>query len=200
MTPGEKVTVEIATISQDMAQPAQTGQAPKITMNGNAFPAPKGGGPYSNTGVQLAVLDPTMDITSPAAIRTNQFIAVQSQNGSWMSSYHWTWAGVVRQLLTSGDPDQQLVLLATFGFDANMPPDSAALQLLMELGAGPQLQTWETTVDVGSQSGQWVAFPANYILIGNPSYGYGQATEEYGKAGQQSSVTTTASVTLTNAA
>jgi len=200
MTPGQQVTVDISTVSQDMASPTQTGTPPTITMNGNAFPPPKGGGPAFNSGVQVAVLDPSMDITSPSSIRSNQYIPVFEENGNWMSYYQWTWAAVVRQVLTSGNPEQQLILIATFGLDANMPPTSDALALFLQLGAGPQLQTWETTVDVGSQSGQWVAYPANYILVGNPGYGYGEATEAYGIAGQQSSVTTTAQVILTNAA
>lgn len=200
MTPGQQVTVAVSTQSQVMPKVLQSGTPPKITINGNAFPAPKRGGPYINSGLQLAVLDPTMDITSPASIRSNEYIPVFEQNGSWMGYYHYTWAAVVKQILTSGDPDQQLVILATFGFDANMPPTSDALAMMLQLGSGPQLQTWETTVDVGSQSGQWVAFPANYILIGNPGYGYGDGTEAYGYAGGQKPVTTTAQVTLRNAA
>ena len=199
MTPGQQVTLEIVTTSQDMQTPPQSGTPPKITMNGNPVPDPKGGGPYYATGLRLLVLDPSMDITNPTSIRSNQYIGVSPQDGSWMTSYHWAWAGVVRQILTSGDPDQQLVIMATYGFDANMPPDSAALQILMGLGAGPQLQTWETTVDVGSQSGSWVGYPANYVLVGNSSYGYGQGTELFQRA-TGSSVETTVQATLTNAA
>lgn len=200
MTPGQQVTVAVSTQSQVMPKVTQSGTPPKITMNGNPLPQPKGGGPSYNSGLQVVVIDPTMDITSPASIRTNQYIPVYQQDADWMSYYQYTWGAAVKQILTSGDPDQQLVILATFGFDANMPPTSEALAMMLALGSGPQLQTWETTVDVGSQSGQWVAFPANYILIGNPGYGYGEGTEAFQRAGQQTSVTTTAQVTLRNAA
>jgi hypothetical protein len=199
MTPGQQVTVSISTYSQVYQTYPSSGQPPKITLNGNPFPQPRNQPPNFGTGAQLAVLDPTKDITSPAAIVSNQYLPVISQGGSWMTSYEWMWANAVRQLLTSGNPDAQIVILATFGLDANMPPTSDALAMFLPLGAGPLLQQWETSVDVGSQSGNWVGFPANYILIGNPGYGYGEGTEAY-QAATQNSITTSAQATLTNAA
>jgi hypothetical protein len=198
MTPGEKVTVEITTTSQVMqTEPSGPGNPPKITLNGNPFPPPK---PLYASGLQVAVLDPSKDITNPASIRSNQYWALPNQNGSWMNVYVYMWRNAMKQVLVSGDTGEQLIFLATYGMDANVPPPADALAFLLGLGAGPQLQHWETSVDVGSQSGSWVGFPANYILVGGPGYRYGEGTEAYQTSGQNKSVTTSLQVTLTNAA
>lgn len=200
MTPGEKVNVDITTFSQVYQQPSTTSNPPKITLNGNAFPQPGGRNPSFCSGVQVAVLDPTKDITSPASIRSNQYIALPNQNNTWGSVYQYMWRRAMNRVLVAGDINEQIIFLATFGLDANVPPTTEALGFLLGLGSGPQLQHWETSVDAGSQSGYWVAFPANYIVVGGPGYRYGEGTEAFQTAGQNNSVTTSVQVTLTNAA
>ena len=190
-----QVALEITTQAQSQQNWSNTGNPPKITMDGNAFPQPAGGNPNFSSGLQIVVLDPTMDITSPAAIRSNRYQWLPSIDGNWMSYYTTMWDKMAAQIFTSGNPSQQIVFVATFGMDINAAPTSEALELLIELGAGPQLQKWWTSVDVGSQSGQWVGFPGNYILIGQPEYGYGEGTEAY-QAGDP--VTTSVTATLTN--
>ncbi|HEX8083731.1 MAG TPA: hypothetical protein VF529_05530 [Solirubrobacteraceae bacterium] len=189
-----QVAVEITTTSQSQKTWQPSGTPPKITMNGNPFPQPKG--PNGSSGLQVVVIDPAMDITSPAAIRTNMYLMLPNVDGSWMSYYQGMWTRMAAQIYTAGNTNQQIVFLATFGMDVNAAPSAEALELLIELGAGPQIQKWWTSVDVGSQSGQWVAYPGNYILIGQPQYGYGEGYETYQVGGDP--VTTSLSATLTN--
>jgi hypothetical protein len=193
-----QVKVEITTSSQQMKTYVQgPGKVPTITMNGNPFPQPKGGTPNFPSGLQVVVIDPAMDITSPASIRSNQYLSLPANNNGWMSLYQYMWHRAVTQIYTSGNTSQQIIFVATFGLDVNAAPTTDALELFLELGAGPQLQNWLTHVDVGSQSSWWCAFPGNYILIGQPQYGYGEGYEVYQRA-QGDSVSTTLTATLTN--
>jgi hypothetical protein len=74
------VALESTTSAQSMPTPPQSANPPKITMNGNPFPAPKV--PNYGSGVQVVVLDPTLDITSSASIRSNQYAPLPNVNGS----------------------------------------------------------------------------------------------------------------------
>lgn len=190
------VAVSITTQSQVTAVWQQSGTPPKITFNGNPFPTPSRPANFT-TGFQVVVLDPAGNLTDPSSIRSNEYVMLYNDNGNWSSTYGWMYANVVKQILTSGNPDQQIVIVASFGLDANMPPTTDALELFLKLGAGSQLQTWETSVDTGSQSGDWVGFPANYVLIGMPQYGYGEATEQFDNPGGNP-VVTTVQATLSN--
>jgi hypothetical protein len=191
-----QVTVEITTTAQSQQAWQNSGNPPKITMNGNPFPQPAGGNPGFSSGIQVVVIDPTLDITSPSSIRSNAYQWLPNVEGSWMSYYEGMWDRVASQIYTSGNTSQQIVFVATFGMDVNAAPTSEALELLLELGSGPQLQKWWTSVDVGSQGGWWVGSPGNYILIGQPAYGYGEGTEAYQASGDP--VTTSVTATLTN--
>lgn len=192
-----EVAVSITTQSQQTAVWQQSGTPPQITFNGKAFPQPASGPPHFTTGFQVVVLDPAGNLTDPSSIRSNRYVMLYNQNGAWGASYPWMYANIVKQILTSGNPEQQIVIVASFGLDANMAPSADALREFLKLGAGPPVQKWETSVDVGSQSGQWVAFPANYVLVGEPQYGYGEATETFDHPGTNQ-VKTTVQPTLTN--
>jgi hypothetical protein len=192
-----QVAVSITTLSQVTPMWQASGTPPQITFNGNPFPQPAGGPPRFTTGYQVVVLDPAGNLTDPSSIRSNRYVMLYNDNGTWGTSYPWMYANVVKQVLTSGNPEQQIVIVASFGLDANMPPTADALGLFLKLGAGQQLQHWETSVDTGSQSGDWVGFPANYVLVGAPEYSYGEATEEFDYPGT-SPVKTTVQATLTN--
>lgn len=173
-----QATFAINAFSQTMPAWSSPTKVPQITVNGNPFPQPPNA-PTQGSGFQVVILDATAsDFTNPAAVRSNTWTQLQNDSGSWMSTYSWMYASIHRQVLTAGDPDTQIVLLASYGIDANMPPTTDALELLLSLGAGADLQKWETSVDVGSQSGQWVAYPAAYAFAGNPAYGYGEGTEQ----------------------
>jgi hypothetical protein len=79
-----------------------------------------------------------------------------------------------------------------------MYPSPDAVELFLSLGAGPQLQNWINTPSP-SESGDWVDYPADYVLIGQSSLGYGQATEQFDTTpGEENPVKTSVSVTLQN--
>lgn len=188
-------TFGISAYSQVMPTYQSPSKVPTITVNGNPFPQPPNP-PSNGSGFQVVVLDATMDLTSPSAIRTNQYAYLYDDNGSWMSVYPYMYANIVRQILSAGNPQTQIVIVASWGLDANLPPTNDALELFLDLGAGKDLQTWETTVDVGSQSGQWTGYPAAYILVGNPAYSWGEGAEDYERATSGDSVTAAVEVTL----
>jgi hypothetical protein len=156
---------------------------PKITMNGVALPTPPV--PPSNpAGWQVVIIDPTKDITNPASIITNQYISLFPDNNGngWWDTYQYLYSNMVTSRLNSGNVEQQLLLIASFGLDNNMPPTNDAYSMMMDIGAGSQVQYWETHCDVGSQVGNptsWISFPANYILVGYVANSYGQGYEIY---------------------
>ena len=192
-----KVELSITSTSQVITNPNQPAQVPKITMNGNPFPTPKGL-PGSASGFQVVVLNAAMDMTNPAAIISNSYQWVQPQGTNWMSSYQYMYNNIVFQMLTSGNINQQLVFLASFGLDANMNPNTSALQWMIDTGAGPVVQDWITHVDRGSEGGQWTQQPANYILVGYSSQSYGQGNELFQKQWGGNPLSTNLTVTLSN--
>ena len=186
-----EVAVEITTSSEQMtAPPWPTPSFPKITLNGNPLPSPANPG-SDPSGVQLVVLNPAVDITTPESIITNEYFYLYDEGGGWSSTYQYTWNYVTQGILTSGNIDQQIVFLITFGWDQNAPPSSFPIEMMLELGAGPQLQKWVTNCDPGSMGGSWVSFPASYILVGTSAWGYGQGAEQYTDNAGATTLTTT---------
>lgn len=183
----------INTTSEPMATFQDAGQAPTITVNGAPFAQlPTPGFP---SGFQILIMNAAGDLTSSDSIWLNQFIMCQESGGSWSPMYSYMYEQLVGAVLTSQNIEQQLIILASFGLDVNMTPDNDALGLLLPRGAGPQLQEWASVPDPGSQGGGWVASPASYILLGGPSYGYGDAWETFVATVP---ATATLSVTLQN--
>jgi len=196
-----QVNLQIVTTSQVMTYNNLPHAAPpKITMNGVAFPAPPSP-PYMPTGYQLVIINAAMDYTNPASILANQYIVCSpSQNNSWWNSYQYMYSSMVWNVLNAGNIDQQLLIIASFGLDNNMAPTNDGYEMMLGVGAGSQLQNWQTHCDPGSQVGNptsWVSFPANYILVGFSAQSYGQGYEIY-QSGGMNAVTTTLSVTLSN--
>ncbi|HKP91469.1 MAG TPA: hypothetical protein VJT75_16000 [Thermoleophilaceae bacterium] len=196
-----QVTIEITTQSQTMEfgslpQP----QPPSITLNGAPLPAPSQPS-FLPSGFQVVILDKTQDITQPAAIMSNEFQQMVVVDDQWGAYYQYMYEHVIKQLLTSGDPNNQLVILASYGMEGNAPPPNDACQTFLELGANGQLQQWIVdAVDAGSQEGNALtAWPVNYILVGAPDFTFGQGTEIWQSApsGQQS-VKSQLSVTVGN--
>ena len=191
-----EVNVEISTSSQYMQwgslpQPSY----PTITLNGTPLTQPSGVRDIPN-GFQVVVFDSSQDMTDPASIVSNQYLYLYAPDGEWADTYQYLYAGIVNQLLTSGNIEQQLVFVVSFGLDVNMPPTNDALGLFLGLGAGPELQKWETSVDVGSEGG-FVGNPATYVLVGESQNGYGEGTEQFDNPGT-SPVETTVTATLAN--
>lgn len=174
-----QVTISISTQAQSMEfgkLPAP--QPPTITLDGNALPAPSQES-YWPTGFQVVVLDPAQDITQPSAIVSNEYQQMIVEDDNWGSYYQYMYRNLVQQVLTSGNVQTQLVLVASYGLDLNAPPTNEAIELFLGLGADGQVQQWiADAVDAGSQDGDYLcATPANYILAGNPGTPYGQANE-----------------------
>lgn len=200
--PMEKVEVVVTTSSQVMYyNQLPKAQPPKITMNGQ----PVGQLPQPNmpTGWQVLILDPTKDMKTPAAVLSNVYILLYPASGSnfWMSTYHYMYARMLRQSLISGNFEQQVVIIASFGLDQNTPPTNDGMGFLLDYGAGPRLQYWETHVDIGSQVSNdtsWTSFPANYLFVGVSSMGYGQGAEVFDRATSSSPIQSTLTTTLTN--
>lgn len=201
--PMTKVELAITTTSQVMMfNNLPAAQPPKITMDGKPVGqiAQK---PSNPTGWQILILDPTKDITTPAAVLENRYISLYPAQGSnfWMSTYQFMYTQMLRRSYLAGNYEQQILIVASYGLDANTPPTNDGLGLLLDYGAGPRLQYWETHVDVGSQVANgtsWTSFPANYIFVGSSSLAYGQGAEIFERATSNSPITSTLTTTLTN--
>ena len=195
-----EVTVAVATSSQPIpgTPPLPNAQVPAITLNGVEIP--QGSGPTTEypTGVQVVVMNASGDLSDPANIISNNLNVVWSENNGWYLTYRYMWDNVANQIYGAGDPQQQVVIVATYGVDLGMFPSPDVVELFLSLGAGPQLQNWINTPSP-SESGGWVDYPADYVLIGQSSLGYGQATEQFDTTpGEENPVTTNVSVTLQN--
>lgn len=192
-----QVTVNISTTSQQNSKWSAPAIVPKITMNGNPFPTPSKGIPGLSSGWQLVVLDSFKDMTDPASIRVNEYFPLYPNDaGYWSQTYQYTYNAIGRYLLAAGDPETQLVFLASYGWDNNAPPTSFFLQQLLDIGGGPLAQKWTMHTNAGSEVG-WISFPSAYVLLGGSSYGYGLGEEAYTFTGNDP-VTAQVNVTLRN--
>jgi hypothetical protein len=193
-----QVTIDVSTSSQVIPEttPLQSASYPTITINGTAA-TPSFAPQDWPSGVQVVVINSTGDLSDPGSIISDKYNLVWSDpNGGWWDTYSLMWDNVGKQILGSGDPQQQLVIAATYGMDLGMFPVATVVELFLGLGAGPALQEWINTA-TPSGGGDWVGFPANYVLIGSSGLGYGQGTEQYDYTGN-SPVDTSVSVTLDN--
>jgi hypothetical protein len=192
-----QVTIDVTAYSQTMSSWEDPPQVPQITIDGTAVSGASNK-PYTASGWQLIVLDSAKDLTTAGAVLSNQFISLQQDGGNW-GMWEGMYAMLTTQLLTSGNTGMQIVIVASYGMDANIPPTNDALELLLQYGAGPELQSWLTNpnIDIGSESGDWTGYPANYILIGASALGYGNGTEAV-ELGTGSPITTTATATFAN--
>jgi len=202
------IQINVATSSQEINWSTQVPNLPPaipptIQVNGiNIQPSTPS---ISPTGFQLVIFDINQTIPTPASILVNQYLAVTAAqygspgDSSWASSYANVYSWLVNYLLLSGNPNDQLIILASFGLDANMAPDNDGLAALINNGAGSQVQYWLKNCDPGSQVGNatsWVSYPANYIYVGFGNSGYGAGNEIYQSAGSSNSVKSSLNVTL----
>lgn len=173
-------------------------QLPSITLGGQALTPAQS--PTWPTGFQMVLLDVRGSV-GPDDVRLNKYYPLYSSGdgSSWMQSYVWVYQRMLHDILVSGDPDNYLIMVASYGLDNNMAPPDAFVRMLFSAGAGKTLQYWLTHCDIGSQAGggSWVAFPANYIFVGySPSY-YGLGKGELHETGDyQHPVNSTLSITL----
>jgi hypothetical protein len=196
-----EVVVEVATSSQVVPGGASrpNPQLPVISLNGTQIPQAEGPTNELPSGVQVVVMNASGDLSDPANFITNNLnIVWADQNNYWYTTYRYMWDNVANQIYGSGDPQQQVVIVATYGMDVGMFPTPDIVELLLSLGAGPQLQNWINTPSP-SESGDWVDYPADYVLIGSSSLGYGLSTEEFDtNPSEGQAVKTSVSVTLQN--
>jgi hypothetical protein len=200
--PFRQIKLEITSTSKSIpnSTPLPPPVLPVITMDGQPFTKPSRAA-ASPSGFQLVVIDPTRSYSDPASIRLNAYYEIRGLNNSpndWMSTFIATWNAGLRGITGAGNIEQQLIFLATYGFDANMAPPTDMITALLGAGAGAQLQDWMTHVDWGSQSGAWVGFPANYIFVGFPALAFGQGNELFERAprGPNPAITSKLAVTL----
>jgi hypothetical protein len=191
-----QVAVDVVSTSQQMPSWKTAPTLPTITMNGNPFPKPSK--PFQlSSGWQLVVLDSSMDMTDPASVRVNQYFALYSDSSNqWFDTYQYSYNNIGRYILAAGNPETQLIILASFGWDNNAPPTSFMMQQLLNLGAGPQLQKWTMNCDAGSEVG-WITWPSAYVLVGGSAYEYGLGYESYDHQGTNPA-TAQVSATLSN--
>jgi hypothetical protein len=194
-----QVTFEIDTSSAPMPnwQQLPPPLPPKITLNGTPLPAPSNAPPWLPNGCQVVVFSGYEDLTQPSSIISNKYQIVANMQGSWAESYRWMWDDVATQIMSSGDVEQQIVIVATFGLDYEMTPTAATFELCLGRGAGPQLQEWGLRPSV-SEGGDYIEYPANYVLLGNTGYGYGEGYESFDYSTSGNTVTTTVTQTIDN--
>jgi hypothetical protein len=196
-----QVEIEIVTQSspipnwQDMPAPAP----PKITLNGEPLSAPTNGPAWTPNGCQVVVFSSSEDLTQPSSIISNLYQQVANMQGNWSESYRWMYDNIATQIMSSGDVEQQIVLVATFGLDVEMLPTAAPFELFLNLGSGKQLQEWGLVPSI-SEGGYYIEYPANYALIGNSAYGYGEGFEQcdYTTTDSSDTITTTLTATIDN--
>jgi hypothetical protein len=202
MTRPTEVVVDVATSSQEItgSPTLPNPQLPNITLNGAQIPQADGPTNELPSGIQVVVMNASGDLSDPANFITNKLNIVwpDPSNHYWYTTYRYMWDNAANQIYGSGDPQQQVVIVATYGLDLGMFPTPDAVELLLSLGAGPQLQNWINTPQP-SESGDWVDYPADYVLIGSSGLGYGQGTEEFDYTGVEGQAVKTAlSATLQN--
>jgi hypothetical protein len=167
----------INTSSEVMASYASAGQAPSITVNGAPFAQLSA--PQFPSGFQLVILNPSGDLTSSDNILFNDYLRIQDDGGNWGGTYAFVYEQIINAVLTTGNIEQQLIILASFGLDVNMAPANDPLLFLLPRGAGTPLQEWASVPDPGSQGSGWVSAPASYIFLGGPAYSYDDAWDTF---------------------
>jgi hypothetical protein len=180
-----QVTIEITTSSAAMPdwQNLPAPQPPTITVNGTSIPEPSNAPAWLPNGCQVVVFSSYEDLTQPASIISNEYQLVANQQGSWGESYRWMWDDVATQIMSSGNVEDQIVIIATFGLDVQMTPTAATFELALGRGAGVDLQQWGLLPSI-SEGGYYIQYPANYILLGNTGYDYDEGYEQFAYASQ----------------
>jgi hypothetical protein len=192
-----QVEIAVSTQSEPIPNAQQPAVVPNITLNGTPFPAPSNKA-YSPSGWQVAVLDSAQDLTQPEAVLSNLYIPLQEDNGTW-GDWEAMYDDMVTQVFTSGNVGMQIVIVTSYGMDANLPPTNDGLEMVLGYGAGPQVQAWlNTPLDIGSEGGDWTGTPANYILIGASGLAYGNGTETFNMGTDGGVIPASATTTFAN--
>lgn len=158
----------IDTTSQVMPSTGpHTPNPPIINISGLSGPIQPSSPPSGACGFQLLILD-GKDLTGASAVLLDKYYTLPD-NEVWWNLYQGLYESIQADILSSGfDGGNNVLVLASFGLDNNMPPPASFYSLLQSAGAGAKLRYWEDHCDPGSEVGpdDWINFPANYILVG----------------------------------
>jgi hypothetical protein len=179
---GQKMRPELVvqTSSQEMDQ-GWSGQpvVPMIMIGGNVMPAPAASSPC---GYRLMILGGT-DITEPSDVLLDQCFTLPMSPPIWSSTYQNLYTSMINAITSNGlSSTGNILVLASFGLDNDMPPTPAFVNLLQSAGAGNQLQSWLSCSDAGSMPGSaapWISYPTDYILTGVFGSGPNSGVEIY---------------------
>ena len=145
------VVIGTSTTSSQAVTATSTPVPPVITVNGsNVQPE---GSPEGPSGFQLLVYDTTQTIGTSSSILVNQWLPVYPNGTDWTATYGQVYVDLNNFLLLSGNPNNQLMVLVSYGLDRCMGPSFAAMQMLFNYGAGAQLQNWMSGLSVVPPSG-----------------------------------------------
>ena len=153
---------------------------PVIKMNGKDFPVPKGGAQKAH-GYHVIAIDSAKDMMDPASTLLNEYHYLPRVNETWRPHAENMYRQMIHAILSAGDLTRMRVFIISFGMDAGAPPPTNVYESLLRLGAGRELQRWETrhAPDAPWAGDNYIEAPANYILIGDGWSSYGQGTEHY---------------------
>ena len=157
-------------------KPEPGAHAPVVTLEKNLQPPQE---PASPSGVQAIIIDGT-DI-SPSGVRFDQYFSIP-YGSSWSVSAPAMWDAVTKALTESpANETGNLLIIATFGLDnTHMSPSSSFYAFLQQAGAGQALTDWMNSTWDTDDEGNWVTWPAAYILVGFLGAGPGTGIEVYG--------------------
>ncbi|MEU0472327.1 hypothetical protein [Streptomyces olivaceus] len=135
---------------------------PDISIGGNPINHPSVAS--SPAGVQVV----TLSGYTAKDVQLNRYYCLRKER-TWLDAWKDMWHEVTGDLKAYSRLGNILVV-ATFGLDSNMPPTDEAISQLRAAGAGDVLmKKWVERCDPGSRAGNptsWVDHPRAYALVG----------------------------------
>ena len=179
--PGTKLSVQ--SWSELLFHPSPVKPRPPVVTRGSVGLEPDSS-PSSQIGVQVAVLDGA-DPGAAHSVRFDQYYCLPQQK-DWTQSYAVMWDQIATDLGYLDRPGDVL-LVVTYGLDANMPPTDRAVTLFKTAGSGSTLTRWLNTCFPGGHSDDpnvWTSAPCVYVLVGAFGNKQGEAVEVVQRGGQ----------------
>ncbi|MFD1674179.1 MAC/perforin domain-containing protein [Alicyclobacillus fodiniaquatilis] len=135
-------------------------------------------------GYQVIVLD-SAKLSDTSAVLFNRYYTLPKVQ-SWGQVYPNMYNEMLTDLKNNNlVKNGNVLVLASFGMDNDMPPTNAMFGFLESAGAGETVADWINNCDPGSQVGNnysWVSFPVVYVLVGMFNSGPGTGVEFFGNA------------------
>ncbi len=167
----------ISTSAQRIVWPITTEPAPPIiTARELITPAQPATSP---AGWQVVVLDGTKP-PSPASALLNKYYCVAKER-VWYDAWNQMNNDIAKDLAEKQlTQPGNILIMASFGISWQMPPNHNTIAVMDLAGAGKNLEDWLKDAGAGgSQSGNWILVPCNYILVGILGYGPDTGMEAY---------------------